>query len=247
MLLILCIGGAASAQQNPIERFYDKYQNDTNFTKIEFSGKMFEMANHIEAETDEEKEFLETFKMIEGVSVLAAEDFPNAKQEFRTAVKVPTSDFETLVSIEDKEGQAEVFIKESQGTVSEVLIVAGGEMGFAVVGIWGEISLNRLADITREIQLDMMKSYDGEAAQAGRDVTLFPNPVSTGNITLDIPAELNGGMVRIHDLNGRLITEKNVTAERIQLESSVLSNGTYIVSVSKGNNRVFTEQLVVQK
>ena len=54
MLLILCIGGAASAQQNPIERFYDKYQNDTNFTKIELSGKMFEMANHIEAETDEE-------------------------------------------------------------------------------------------------------------------------------------------------------------------------------------------------
>ena len=54
LMLLLLVGGFATAQQNPIDRYFTKYQEDTSFTSIELSGKMFQMVNHIEAETEEE-------------------------------------------------------------------------------------------------------------------------------------------------------------------------------------------------
>ncbi len=246
MMLIL-VSSAAMAQSNPIDRYFQDWSSDTAFTKITFSGKMFEMANYVDAETEEEKEMLETFRMIKGICVVMREGADFGEQAFIQARKRPDAKFESLVVIEDQRGKAEVLISEANGTVEEVIVIAGGKEGFAVVGVWGDIELNKLANLAREMQVEMMKDFDADAAKAGKDVSFFPNPAGNGPLTVDLPTELKDARVQIFDQQGRMVTEQRATGTRIQLSTAELTQGTYILAVTKGNNRVFSEQLIIQK
>jgi len=233
--------------QNPIDRIYSDFAANDDFTKITISGKMFEMANHIEVENIEDQEMVDAFGMIEGVSIVASDSMQNVHATFQSAVQRAGGNFENLMTIDDKKGKAEILINERNGVVKEVLIIAGGDDGFVIAALWGDIDLAKLATITRELQIDMMKNYDGEAAEAGRKVNMYPNPSASGQITIDIPNELQNAMVTVFDLSGKIVLERNATGNKFQFPSSELSNGTYVVKVSKGNNIVFTETLIVQK
>jgi hypothetical protein len=238
---------ALVAQSNPIDRYYQDWSNDTAFTKITFSGKMFEMANHIEGESEDEKEMLETFRMIEGICILMQDGEGVGEQAFLQARKRPDAKFENLVTIEDQRGKAEVLISEANGSVDEVIVIAGGKEGIAVVGVWGDIELNKLANLAREMQVEMMKDFDADAAKAGKDVSFFPNPAGNGPLTVDLPEELKDARVQIFDQQGRMVTEQRATGTRVQLSTTELADGNYVLAVTKGNNRVFSEQLIVRK
>lgn len=242
--VVLSLGAFA---QNPIDRIYSDFAANDDFTKITISGKMFEMANHIEVENVEDQEMVDAFSMIEGVSIVATDSMVNAREVFKSAVQRANGSFENLMTIDDKKGKAEILINERNGVVSEVLIVAGGDDGFVIAALWGEIDLAKLATITRELQIDMMKDYDGEAAEAGRKVNMYPNPTASGQITIDIPNELQNATVTVFDMTGKIVLEQKANSNKFQFPSSQLSNGTYVVKVSKGNNIVFTETLIVQK
>ncbi|MFT4879012.1 MAG: hypothetical protein ACJAU0_000773 [Flavobacteriales bacterium] len=233
--------------QNPIDRIYSDFAANDDFTKITISGKMFEMANHIEVENIDNQEMVDAFSMIEGVSIVATDSIQNARSTFQSAVQRAGGSFENLMTIDDKKGKAEILINERNGVVKEVLIIAGGDDGFVIAALWGDIDLAKLATITRELQIDMMKDYDGEAAEAGRKVNMYPNPSASGQITVDIPSELKNAMVTVFDLTGKVVLERNANGSQFQFSSSDLSNGTYVVKVAKGNNIVFTEQLIIQK
>lgn len=233
--------------QNPIERIYSDFASNDDFTRITISGKMFEMANHIQVENASDQEMVDAFSMIEGVSILATDSMVNVREAFNSAVKKANGSFENLMTIDDKKGKAEILINERNGVVKEVLIIAGGDDGFVIAALWGEIDLAKLATITRELQIDMMKDYDGEAVEAGRKVKMYPNPAANGEITIDIPADLANAKVTVFDLTGKVVMERTANGNKVQFTSSTLSNGTYIVKVSKGNNIVFTEKLIVQR
>lgn len=247
LLMLILVSSAAIAQSNPVDRYFQDWSADTSFTKITFSGKMFEMANHVEGETEEEKEMLEAFRMIDGICVLMREGESFGQEAFIQAQKRPDAKFENLVTIEDQRGKAEVLISEANGTVDEVIIIAGDNEGFAVVGVWGEIELNKLASLAREMQVEMMKDFNADAAKAGKDVSFFPNPAGNGPVTVDLPAELKDARVQIFDQQGRLITEQRATGTRVQLSTAELADGNYVLAVTKGNNCVFSEQLIVRK
>lgn len=242
--VLLTLGAFA---QNPIDRLYSSYSENEDFTKITLSGKMFEMANHIEVENTEDQEMVDALGMVEGVSIVMTDSITNARVAFKDAVKRAQGSFENLMTIDDKKGKAEILINERNGIVEEVLIIAGGDDGFVIAALWGDIDLGKLATITRELQINMMDEYDGEAAEAARKVNMYPNPASGGNISIDIPAELKNAQVSVIDLNGRTVIETNANGTKFEISSSDLNNGIYIVKVAQGNNIVFTEQLVIQK
>lgn len=248
--LLLCAiasGLALIAQQNPLETYFSDLLADENNTQVMFSGKMFEMSLHIEADNEEEAEFLEAISMIDGVCLVANDEVEDTNDIFDQVRKRPRKAFENLVTISDKEGQAEVLIKEENGLVSEVLIIAAGQEGFMVVGIWGHIELNALAAIAREMQVTAMRDFDADAAGAGRDITMYPNPSADGKVSLTLPDALLGATVKVRDMSGKLLLEERVTSERIQLNTEPLKTGTYLVSVNKGSHQVFSEALIITR
>ncbi len=76
---------------------------------------------------------------------------------------------------------------------------------------------------------------------------MYPNPAQS-NLTIELPFENNNDIrLSITDLTGREIMNRQISAvDNINIELSELNNGVYLVTVSKGNNKV-SQKLFITK
>lgn len=79
---------------------------------------------------------------------------------------------------------------------------------------------------------------------AGSGVDVYPNP-ATNHITIDHLAA--GQIVRIFNLNGKLVKHLNTTAKRLSIPVSDLSNGVYVIQIVDSNQRLITKKIVVAR
>ncbi|MFN9953579.1 MAG: T9SS type A sorting domain-containing protein, partial [bacterium] len=85
-------------------------------------------------------------------------------------------------------------------------------------------------------------------ASTSQGVSMFPNPaVDYAHVMLQSEASGNG-TIRITDLSGRVVFEQNVSmktgVQPFTLETRSLTMGTYLVSVSMADGRIYTLPLV---
>ena len=72
-------------------------------------------------------------------------------------------------------------------------------------------------------------------------VTAFPNPVDK---TLTVKSLLSGN-IRLTDISGKVVWEKNYPEKEFQINTSNLSNGIYLLTVSDGSS-VLNQKIIVQ-
>ena len=93
---------------------------------------------------------------------------------------VARREFEELMNVQDKEMEATFFIQESNGIVSELLVIFGGNDGFDVGTIWGEIDLKTVSKIMQKVDMGGMDMIDEKAVEYKGSVNYYPNPVKAG-------------------------------------------------------------------
>ncbi len=64
---------------------------------------------------------------------------------------------------------------------------------------------------------------------------IYPNPVEDGRITVDINQGETGALLKIADMQGRIVFETNLSEERTSLNLSLPKNCMYLLSVSTGS------------
>jgi hypothetical protein len=155
-LLILTTG--LFAQNDAISRFYSAYEEGEGFTKITMGSKMFQMFMHLEGTTEQEKQMIETVSKIEGMKILALENDQIGKSQemYKSALKKPSSEYETLMTVEDEGIKMSFFIRESNGKVAELLMISGGPSEFMIMSLLGDIDLNQIANLGRSMNIEGM-------------------------------------------------------------------------------------------
>lgn len=84
--------------------------------------------------------------------------------------------------------------------------------------------------------------------------SLYPNPVTTGELTLQFDAMIEGALhMEIFDLNGRLLKSKNLSVEQGSQQSYVLTDdiagfepASYVLVVTNGNDRISMNFTIVE-
>jgi hypothetical protein len=72
-------------------------------------------------------------------------------------------------------------------------------------------------------------------------LTIYPNPVVNGVLTVQIPENIQTDVIHIYDFRGQLVVSKVVGASTTDINVSHLSNGMYVVRVG-----AYTEKFVKQ-
>lgn len=244
---VLVLGTTAVfGQKNAIEKYYQNYRSNDTFSNVQITGKMFELTTHIEADTPEEQELLDALSKIEGCAFTGTDSLPNGAAEYKLALQKPGSEFEELMNVQDKEMEATFFIQESNGIVSELLVVFGGNDGFGVGTIWGEIDLKTVSKIMQKVDMGGMDMFDEKAVEYKGSVNYYPNPVKAGqNGTLQIPENMKGIQMKVYDLKGKEVINRQINDLQTQVPLSNLAPGTYVLNLYKGNTRFYIEQIVV--
>ena len=122
-MFLLSVG--LMAQGTVINKYFNDPEDDENFTKVSISQKMFSMFTELEAGSDAEKEFLDAVSKIKGLKIIMADSVANSAKMFKTATAdVDKAGYEELLSVKDAEENLKFSITETDGVISELIMVA---------------------------------------------------------------------------------------------------------------------------
>ena len=151
-------------QGTVITKYMNQYAGNEKFTKVSVSQKMFSMFTNLEAGSPAEKEFLQAVSKLKGLKVLMADSIPNSSAIYKQAVAdVNKAAYEELVSVNDARGNMLFSTKESNGIISELIMVAGSKKQFIMISLYGDIDLKNISKIAQQMRVpgfDQLKHID---------------------------------------------------------------------------------------
>jgi len=159
-LLVICLMAiSAQAQNDVIDRFFQKYQDDEDFTMVYVSPKMFEMFAKVAGE-ELDKELGSLVKDLKGLKVLKTEK--DAVAMYKTAMKkIPTNEYELLMTARDEGQNIKILTKtKNDDIIEELLLLVGGADEFVLVSFVGNINLNDLAKVASSLDIDGVKHLE---------------------------------------------------------------------------------------
>lgn len=155
MGVVMMMGAlAASAQNDAVTKFFNKYQDNPDFTQVTVSSKMFGLFTNMDVEKPEDKEILDAISKIKGLRIIAKDQARDSRELYKEALSVVPKDYEELMFVRDKDQDMKFLIKESGGKISELLMIAAGNDDFKMLSLFGEIDLKKVSKIGSKMSID---------------------------------------------------------------------------------------------
>ncbi len=159
-LLLFGYFAPASAQKQPkldaISNYFSEYVDDTTFTAVYVSGKLFELFGDAdidldELEDEEVRAILDVVKDVQGIRILHTDR--NARMYYEKAKRrIPTSHYELLFKVRTQDGEnVEAFVQDDNAAISELFLLVGGEDTFAMLSFVGRIDLKKIGALQRAL------------------------------------------------------------------------------------------------
>lgn len=159
IVTVFLMSGALSAQ-SLISASFSDYENDENFTRVSISKKMFSIMANLDPEDEDEKELIQTVSNLDGLKIIVADSSENPKELFKESMSRIPSRFEELMTVDDKDERIVFMIDESDGVVSELIMVMKGDDEFVLLDLFGKIDLNQIAKLSRKMNIDHLDKLE---------------------------------------------------------------------------------------
>ncbi|MCZ2100874.1 MAG: DUF4252 domain-containing protein [Chitinophagales bacterium] len=151
---VICTYG----QSDAIERLFNDYQQNENFKTVYISPKMFEMA-YKATDSNDEKELSAIVKDLKGLRIISTKtDAVKVYAEANKRLNIPS--YETLVAMKDKDADIKFITKESNGSISELLLLVGGKNNFVMMSFTGKIDLKKIAKLSKKLDIEGAEYLD---------------------------------------------------------------------------------------
>ena len=154
---MLAISGAGYAQEDAISRFFDKYQDDEDFTHVTITSRMFGLFANLDVEEEADQELLDAVSKVKGLKILAKDDISQgqAKELYKEAFElIPTKEYDELMSVRDKETNMKFLIKEEGKIITELVMIMHGEESFFLLSLIGDIDLKQISKLSKSMSID---------------------------------------------------------------------------------------------
>ena len=149
-MLMLSISGFS--QVDAIAKYFSKYQEDTDFTVVYISPKMFEMISKL-AEEEIEPEVQAIIRDLKGLRVLTTEKNPMRYYNEVTET-LNLKSYEELMTIRDGNSNVRFLIKSKNDLVEELLLLVGSEEEFVMISFVGKIDLEKISRLSNSADIE---------------------------------------------------------------------------------------------
>lgn len=150
IMLMLSISGFS--QVDAIAKYFSKYQEDTDFTVVYISPKMFEMISKL-AEEEIEPEVQAIIRDLKGLRVLTTEKNPMRYYNEVTET-LNLKSYEELMTIRDGNSNVRFLIKSKNDLVEELLLLVGSEEEFVMISFVGKIDLEKISRLSNSADIE---------------------------------------------------------------------------------------------
>jgi len=161
ILSFMLVSLVTMAQRDAVDALFDKYAGKEGFTTVIISSKMFSLFQDMEVEDDE---FNKMMSGLQSIRILATDETMKDKTiNFYDEVmkELNENDYEELMVVKEKDHDVKFLIKERNGRVTELLLVAGGKGGDnALISIRGDIDLKTISKLARSMDIEGMEQLE---------------------------------------------------------------------------------------
>ena len=142
-----------SAQKSPVDQLFEKYSGYEGYTSVYISSYMFSLFSSLETKDNEIENVL---GKLTGIRILTSDESPQAGENFFTEImrELPIDQYQELMVIKEKNQDFKFLIREKDGFISELLMVAGGASNNALISIQGNIDLNTISSLSRTMKIE---------------------------------------------------------------------------------------------
>ncbi|MBC9933384.1 DUF4252 domain-containing protein [Chitinophaga qingshengii] len=157
LLLVAVFASMHLFAQSSIDRFFQKYENDRNFTLVSITPKMFSMFSKLDMNDPDAKNLMRVVQKLKGLRILAKENTKEGPRLYKEAAVLLTGDFEELMTVRDKDSDLKFMVREnSKGNINELIMLVGGANDFLAMSLVGDIDLNEISQISSSVNIQGM-------------------------------------------------------------------------------------------
>jgi len=155
LLVFLFLGTGLFAQDDAIGKFFGKYVDDSRFTVVSVSPKMFRLLSKVNWDTIP-ADVKQTVTSLKSLRILSTETTP--RQFYKEALsRINMQEYEELITIRDKNDNVHFVIKESGGVIHELLMIAVDGDGFTLMSFVGDIDLDKMSRLSSSLSIKGME------------------------------------------------------------------------------------------
>ncbi|NND34314.1 MAG: DUF4252 domain-containing protein [Saprospiraceae bacterium] len=151
-----------TAQQSVLDQFFESHRDDTAFTVVNVSPKMFQMISRIDIEEDENGEISELIKGITGLRILVRDHGDGTKLYEDAFNKISRNGFEELLTVRDKGENIRFMVKEgnSADIIKQLVLLVGGADDFVLLDLTGNINLKTIGKLSKSLDVPGMEHLE---------------------------------------------------------------------------------------
>ncbi len=148
--LVFCCE-ATWSQNSAVRQFFERYEDDPDFSVVEISPKMFELMSRLSTEAEEDID--ELVQTITGLKVLIKEGKGHQLYDEAFA-ELSQIKFEELLKVRDKDENIRFMVNESADKViNELVLLVGGDSSFVMLDLTGNINLRSISKIGKALDV----------------------------------------------------------------------------------------------
>ncbi len=159
LTILTCSATIMLAQQSAMDTYFSDLYEDDRFTQVSVSSKMFGLFVNFEMDDPAEQELVETISKLKGLKVLAADSINNAAQMFRKLKSAPMANMDQLMSVQGADGNFEFFITESNGIISELVMIGNESHSLFILSLLGDIDLKQISQLSERMNINGFEHF----------------------------------------------------------------------------------------
>ncbi len=148
-----------NAQSNAVEKYYSNYAEDDRFTKVSISSKMFNLFTNFNADDPDEQQVIETISKLKGLKILVGNEITESASIYKSALSTASSHFEELMTVENADQEMVFYIQESNGTITELLMLMYEGTGVMILSLVGDIDLQELSNLSDKMEIEGFQEF----------------------------------------------------------------------------------------
>ena len=156
LLSLLLLGRTGFAQDDAISKYFDKYVDDSRFSVVTISPRMFKLLAKIDWDTAS-PDLKQTVNHLTSLRILSTSTSP--MQFYKEALaRIDRKVYEELITVRSSKDDAHFLIRSSGDKVLELVMIAGSSDSFTLLSFVGDIDLKSLAKLSGDIGIKGMEN-----------------------------------------------------------------------------------------
>ena len=151
VLGLLLVAAVSHAQDDAIGKFFGKYVEDSRFSVVSVSPKMFRLLSRVNWDTIP-ADIRQTVSKLQSLRIISTETTPYVFYK-EALSKIDMKEYEELITVRDKSDNIRFVVKESGGIIHELLMIAADKDDFTMMSFVGDIDLDKLARLSSSMDI----------------------------------------------------------------------------------------------